>query len=163
LPVLLQDRYPENFSLGLLTTCGSLGLLFPPSLPMILYGIVGNRPDYPASIDELFVAGVLPGAFLVLLLSMYGLITALPANVARTPFSARELLSALRATLWELPLPVIVLVGIYGGYFTANQAAAITAVYAFIVQVFIYRDLSLFRDVPRVARESMVLVGAILV
>ena len=162
LPVLLDDRYPEKFSLGLLTTCGSLGLLFPPSLPMILYGIVANRPDYPASIDELFVAGVLPGLFLVLILAVYSIVTAIRAKVELIPFRISEVLHAVRETFWELPLPVIVLVGIYGGYVTANQAAAITAVYAFIVQVFIYRDLSLTRDIPRIARESMVLVGAIL-
>src|SRR5262249_43082278 len=77
LPVLLKDRYSENFSLGLLTSCGSIGLLFPPSLPMILYGIVANRPDYPANVDALFVAGVLPGAFLVTLLSVFGVFSAI--------------------------------------------------------------------------------------
>jgi C4-dicarboxylate transporter, DctM subunit len=162
LPVLLKDRYSENFSLGLLTSCGSVGLLFPPSLPMILYGIVANRPDYPASVDSLFIAGVLPGILLVSLLSAYGVFSAIRAGVELIPFSFSELLRAIRETIWELPLPVVVLVGIYGGYFTANQAAAITAVYAFVVQVIIYRDLHPIRDLPRVARESMVLVGAIL-
>jgi C4-dicarboxylate transporter, DctM subunit len=157
-PAMVRDRYPERYTLGLLTAGGSLGLLFPPSLPIILYGIVSQ-----VSIDQLFVAGVFPGIFLVVLLSVYGVFVGLRSGVELIPFSGRELLAATREALWEIPLPFIVLVGIYGGYFTANQAAAVTAVYAFVVQVFIYRDLRLLGDVPRVARDSMVLVGGILI
>jgi TRAP-type C4-dicarboxylate transport system permease large subunit len=157
LPVLLDDRYPENFSLGLLTTCGSLGLLFPPSLPMILYGIVANRPDYPANIDALFVAGVLPGLFLVLILSVYSIVTAIRAKVELIPFRISEVPSCGAGDiLGASPSGHRV-----GGHLRRLRHGRIRplpspAVYAFIVQVFVYRDLSLTRDIPRIARESMV-------
>ncbi|OFZ18162.1 MAG: C4-dicarboxylate ABC transporter [Bdellovibrionales bacterium GWB1_55_8] len=158
LPVLAADGYKEKFSIGLLTTSGSLGLLFPPSLPIIIYGLVSGT-----SIDQLFIAGLLPGLFIVILLSVYSMITAERSGVKRTEFSWRELGLATREFAWELPLPVVVIGGIYSGFFTATEAAAITAFYAFIVEVFIHRDLHLTRDIPRVMRESMILVGAILI
>ena len=158
MPVLIADGYKEKFAIGLLTTSGSLGLLFPPSLPIIIYGLVSG-----ASIDQLFIAGLLPGLFIVFLLSLYAVFTAKRAHLPTREFSMKELLDATREFAWELPLPVLVVGGIYSGIFTATEAAAITAFYAFVVEVFIYRDLHLIRDVPRVMRESMILVGAILI
>jgi C4-dicarboxylate transporter DctM subunit len=166
-PILREQHYSERFSLGLLTTSGSLGLLFPPSLPLILYGMVasnarsvgGGVPD--VSIDKLFVAGIIPGIVLVVLLSAYSVRK--NARTATIPFSWNNAMAALRASAWEVPLPFLILGGIYGGLFTATEAASITVVYVFIVEVFVYRDLSLTGDVPRVMRESVVLVGAILI
>jgi C4-dicarboxylate transporter DctM subunit len=156
-PILLKERYPEQFSLGLVTASGSIGLLFPPSLPIILFGFVAN-----VSIDQLFVAGLIPGILLIALLSAYSLRVSVKAQVPKTPFSWANLRSSLKAAAWELPLPFVVIGGIYGGAFTATEAAAITAFYAFVVEVFIYKDLHLVRDIPRVMKRSMVLVGAIL-
>ncbi|MBI3541143.1 MAG: TRAP transporter large permease subunit, partial [Deltaproteobacteria bacterium] len=156
-PILKKRGYPEGFSLGIVTCCGSLGLLFPPSLPLILYGIIAQ-----ADVDKLFIAGIIPGLLLVLLLGLYSVIAGAKAT-SRTKFKWKELFKAVRAAVWELPMPLLVLVGVYGGYTTASEAAAVAAFYVFIVEVFVYRDLKLKTDVPRVMKESMVLVGAILV
>jgi len=156
-PILLKENYPEQFSLGLVTASGSIGLLFPPSLPIILYGFVAG-----VSIDKLFVAGLIPGVLLIAFLSAYSLRVSIKAKVPKIPFHWKKVVTTLRAAAWELPLPFVVIGGIYGGAFTATEAAAITAFYAFVVEVFIYKDLHLFRDVPRVMKKSMVLVGAIL-
>ena len=157
-PVLIQEKYPERFSLGLMTTSGSLGLLFPPSLPIILYAIISE-----VSIDKLFIAGILPGIVLVVLLSLYAMRTATVAVIPRQKFSWKAIGAATKDAAWEIPLPFIILGGIYGGFFTATEAAAITAFYVFVVEVIVYRDLKLFSDVPRVMKESMLLVGAILI
>lgn len=167
-PVLRQENYPENFSLGLVTTSGSRGLLFPPSLPLILYGMVASMVTAQAgsfeivSVNQLFVAGILPGLLLIVILSLYSIRKGIVAGVPRTPFSWSNVWSAIRGAAWEIPLPFIIIIGIYGGFITATEAAAITAFYVFVVEVFIYRDLSLTRDLPRVMRESMLLVGAII-
>jgi len=157
-PVLLKEGYSEKFSLGLVTTSGSLGLLFPPSLPIILYGLVAK-----ISIDQLFLAGIVPGLLLIVLLSIYSIRRGVVLSVPRTPFHWKELFVALRETIWEIPLPFIIVGGIYSGTFTATEAAAVTAFYVLVVEVFIYRDLKLFSDVPRIMRESMLLVGGILI
>ncbi len=157
LPMLMNQKYPERFSLGLVTASGSIGLLFPPSLPIILYGLVAA-----VSIDQLFVAGALPGLVLVGVLMAYATRVSFKAKVPRIPFAWRTFFEAARAAAWEIPLPFIIIGGIYGGVFTAIEAAAITAFYVFVVEVFVYKDLSLSKDVPRVMKESMVLVGAIL-
>lgn len=154
-PILLKEAYPERFSLGLLTTSGSLGLLFPPSLPLILYGIVAQT-----DVNRLFIAGLLPGALLLFILSAFCLRAG--TRLRRTPFSAREAARALRAAGWEVPLAPLILGGIYAGYFTATEAAAVSAFYLLVVEVFIYRDLHPRRDLPRIMRESMILVGGIL-
>ncbi len=157
-PALIKQNYPEKFSLGLMTTSGSLGLLFPPSLPIILYSIVAS-----VSIDKLFLAGLVPGALLLIILSVYSIRTGIKAHVPRTPFTWKGAWKALVEAGWEAPLPVIVIGGIYGGFFTATEAAAVTAAYVLVVEVFIHRDISFFGELPKVIRESMILVGAILV
>ena len=157
LPALLQGKYPEKFSLGLVTNSGTLGLLFPPSLPIIIYAIVSK-----VQISQLFLAGLLPGILMVVLLSAFSIEKAIVADVPRTKFHAAQLLKAVREAMWELPLPLVVLGGIYSGYFAVSEAAAITAVYVFLVEVIIYRDIP-WRELPQVMRKSMVLVGGILI
>ncbi len=157
-PMLIKQGYPEKFTLGLITTTGSLGLLFPPSLPIILYGLIAK-----ISIDSLFKAGLLPGLFLLAVLSVYALITAKKAGIQKQPFSWLELKSAVRENAWEIPLPFLIIGGIYRGFFTASEAASIMTFYVLITEVFIHRELSLFKDIPKIAVKSMMLVGAIFV
>ncbi len=156
-PALIKERYPERFSLGLLTSSGSLGLLFPPSLPLIIYGIVSET-----NVDKLFIAGVVPGMLLVVMLSIYGMIRGGFAKVPRVRPSFGAVLLATKDAVWEIPIPFIILGGIYWGIFTASEAAAVIALYVLIIEVFIYRDIKL-RNLPKVMIESMVLVGGILI
>lgn len=156
-PALIRGKYPETFSLGLLTTSGTLGLLFPPSLPLIIYAIVAK-----VRIDQLFLAGILPGILLVLLLSLFSIHRAIKAQVPRTRFQASEIWNAVRGMIWEIPLPFVVIGGIYSGYFAVSEAASITAIYVLIVEVVINRDIQV-RELPQIMRKSIVLVGGILV
>jgi len=155
-PALKQDGYSDRFNLGLVTSSGSLGLLFAPSLPLILYGVVAE-----VSIDDLFRAGILPGLTMLVMLSGYSIWVNRDNRKPISNFSIREVGSALREAIWELPLPIVVLGGIYSGFFAVSEAAAITALYVFIVEVLINREIS-FRELPRIVREAMVLVGGIL-
>jgi tripartite ATP-independent transporter DctM subunit len=157
LPAMMRGRYSERFSLGLLTTSGTLGLLFPPSLPLIIYAIVAK-----VRIDHLFIAGLLPGLLLVLLLSAFCVYKSVRTDVPKTKFQFKELLTATREALWELPLPFVVLGGIYSGYFAVSEAAAITAVYVLFAEMVIYRDIR-FRELPEIMKKSMILVGGILI
>lgn len=176
-PMMVADGYPEKFSYGLITSSGSIGLLFPPSLPIILYGIVAMT-----SIDKLFMAGILPGLLMLTVLGAYSFFVARRARVERTKFELRPALEAIWLAKWELMVPVVVLVSIYGGFVTVAEASAIAALYVLIVEVFIFKDISIFpaRDgsaaggaeasegAPRahlgeVIEEAMVMVGAIMV
>ncbi len=161
-PALRQGGYPENFSLGLVTTSGSLGLLFAPALPLILYGVIAQQLGIgePFTIDDLFLAGVLPGLLMVVMLSGWSIWT--HRGQPTRPFSGRELAAAAREAAWEIPLPFVVLGGIYGGVFAISEAAAVTALYVLAVELLIRRDIP-FARLPGVVRESMVLVGAVLV
>ena len=160
-PALTHAGYRENFSLGLITTSGSLGLLFAPSLPLILYGIIVQQLGVgrPLTVDELFLAGILPGLLMLAVLSAWSIWSSRVQPLQS--FSWRESSQALREAIWELPLPFIVLGGIYSGYFAVSEAAAVTVMYVFIVEVLIYREIPLSK-LPSVVRESMVMVGAIL-
>jgi tripartite ATP-independent transporter DctM subunit len=157
LPVMMRARYSEMFSLGLLTTSGTLGLLFPPSLPLIIYAIVAR-----VRIDHLFIAGLLPGLLLILLLSSFSIYKSVRTDVPKTRFQFKELAGATREISWEVPLPFVVLGGIYSGYFAVSEAAAMTAVYVFLAEVVIYRDIRI-RQLPEIMKKSMILVGAILI
>jgi len=156
-PALKQDGYGDKFNLGLVTSAGSLGLLFAPSLPLILYGVIAEVP-----VDHLFLAGILPGLLMLLMLSGWSLWVNRAIRKPLSSFSFREVGSALRESIWELPLPVVVLGGIYSGFFAVSEAAAVTALYVVLVEVVILREIS-FRELPGIMRSSMVLVGAILV
>jgi tripartite ATP-independent transporter DctM subunit len=155
---LLSEKYPEKFSMGLLTSSGSLGLLFPPSLPIIMYGVVAQ-----ISIEKLFLAGLLPGILMIALLTAYSVFIGKRIRLPVVKFSWGNLGRSLRGAIWEIPLPFLVIGGIYGGFFTVTEAAVVTVVYVLIVEVFIYREIHLFRDVPQIIRESMLLVGGILI
>lgn len=156
-PALKEDGYPDNFNLGLVTTSGSLGLLFAPSLPLILYGIVAE-----VSIDNLFLAGILPGLLMLMMLSGWSLWVNRANRKPLATFSWRKVGASLRESIWELPLPVVVLGGIYSGFFAVSEAAAVTALYVLIVEVVIHREIKL-SELPRIMRESMLLVGGILI
>ena len=156
-PALTQAGYPERFNLGLVTSAGSLGLLFAPSLPLILYGVVAQQ-----SIDELFRAGVLPGLLMLIMLSGWSLWVNRHQRQPLSDFSWREVAGAMRESAWEIPLPVVVLGGIYSGLIGVSEAAAVTALYVVFVEVFMLREIPL-RELPRIMRESMLLVGGILV
>ena len=155
---LRHEGYRDDFALGLLTACGSLGLLFPPSLPIILYGVVAQIP-----IEDLFLGGILPGFLLLGLIAAYGLREGIVTKAVRTPFRLNELWGALNEAKWELLLPVIVLGAIFGGFATIVESAALVALYSLIIQCFVTRDLNLFRDTPRVLHHCAVLVGGVLV
>lgn len=157
-PMLVRDHYPDRFSLGLVTTSGSLGILFAPSLPLIVYGLVSQT-----RIDHLFIAGVLPGFLIILLLALYASIVGTRVRRPRQPPNLRIALETFWEAKWEILLLPLILIGIYGGFFTASEVAAIVAVYVLVVEVFVYRDLSLTRDVPRIMVESTVLVGSVLI
>lgn len=156
-PALSQAGYEPKFNLGLVTSAGSLGLLFAPSLPLILYGIVAQVP-----IDDLFLAGILPGMLMLVMLAGWSLWVNRGSAQPLAAFSGRKVAAALRESMWELPLPIVVLGGIYSGYFAVSEAAAVTALYAIVVEVFILREIPL-KQLPDIMRESMLLVGGILV
>jgi C4-dicarboxylate transporter DctM subunit len=157
LPALIAERYPERFSFGLLTASGSLGLLFPPCLPVILYAVVGGIP-----VDKMFLGGVLPGVILVLLMTGWAVRTGVLSGARRTSFSLAELGGAVWEAKWEILLPVIVLLGIFGGFATTVETAAMAVLYAFCVEVFVHRDVSLRRKFPEAGTESACLVGGFL-
>jgi C4-dicarboxylate transporter DctM subunit len=162
-PALTEAGYREKFSIGLVTSSGSLGLLLPPSLPLILYGIIAQQMDIGTNvaISDLFLAGIFPALLMVVLLSFWSLWENRRDRIPFTPFSSKEAVSALREAIWELPLPFFVLGGIYGGFFAISEAAAVTAMYVMIVEVFIYKEIKL-SQLPAIMRDSIVMVGGIL-
>jgi tripartite ATP-independent transporter DctM subunit len=158
LPALLGEGYRERFSIGLLTASGSLGLLFPLSLPLMLYGIVSQK----ASIEDLFIGGLLPGLLMLGLLAALGVREGLVTSAGRTPFRARAALAVLWEAKWELLLPVFVVGAFLGGVATLVESAPLAALYTVIVQRYIHRDLPTWPDVFRVAADCIALVGGVL-
>ncbi len=156
-PALVKARYPENFSLGLLTTSGSLGLLFPPSIPLIVYGIIAQTP-----VDKLFIAGIIPGTLLVVALSIYSYITGRHTLPPRKTFQWTDLLAVSRESIWELLLPLVIFGGIFSGRIAVSEAAALSVFYILIVEMVIHREIH-WRSLPKIIRDTMVLVGGILI
>lgn len=156
-PAMIREKYPEQFSLGLLTSSGSLGLLFPPSLPIIIFGVVGET-----SISQLFAAGFIPGILLIVLLGIYSTFIGLRAGVVRESLSFRKIIQTASDAKWELLIPVIVAVGIYGGFVTLGEMATLIVVYALVIEGIIHREIKL-RHLPVIMNHSMVLVGGILI
>ncbi len=159
LPALLREGYRERFSIGLLTASGSLGLLFPLSVPLILYAIVAQS----VAIEDLFIGGLLPGLLMLGLIAALGVREAVRVKANRPPFRLKEAGAAIWDAKWEMALPFVVLFALLGGYATTSESAALSALYAFIVQRFIHRDLATWRDVLRVASDCVALVGGVLV
>jgi tripartite ATP-independent transporter DctM subunit len=158
LPMLMKARYPERFSIGLINGSGSLGLLFPPSLPVILYAVYARN----VHIDSLFVGGFVPGILMVSMVSAWGVLQGIRCGAQRSKFSFAEARKAMWDAKWELAVPVIVLAGLFGGFGTMVEAGAITVVYCFIVECFVARGFSLSRDFPRVALECVTVMGGVL-
>jgi C4-dicarboxylate transporter, DctM subunit len=163
-PALVKAKYPQGYSLGLVTSSGSLGLLFAPSLPLILYGFVAGQlaTTPPVTMRDLFLAGILPGLLMIAVLSVHAMWIGRGLPRPEKGFDLAELWASLKESKWELPLPVIVLGGIYSGEFAASEAAAVTTLYVLIVTVLIKKEIS-FPKLPELMAEAMRLVGAILI
>ncbi len=157
-PALIKEGYRERFSLGLLTASGSLGLLLPPALPLILYAVVAERP-----MDDMFIGGLIPGLLLTTMIAAWGVREGRRSGARRTPFAAGAAMRALWIAKWELAMPVIVLGSIFVLRSTAVEAAAVTALYAIVVQSFIHRELPVGRDLVRVSTECLTIVGGVLI
>ena len=158
LPALKEEGYTDRFSVGLITSTGALGLLFPPCLPVILYGVMAG-----IAVDKMFLGGILPGSLLVLLVLAYALRAGMHAGLPRRPFSWAELGGALREATWELVLPLLVGLGIFGGFATMVETAALAVLYVFSVEFFVHRDISLRVDFPRIGAEAATLIGGVLI
>jgi C4-dicarboxylate transporter DctM subunit len=156
-PALLKERYQENFSLGLVTSAGSLGILIPPSIPMIIYAITVG-----VSVNKLFIAGVLPGIFIGLLLILFTILVQRKTDTERIPFRLQEVFQRSIHGFWAILLPFLILGGIYTGKFTATEAAAVAVVYAFVVEVFIHRETSI-KKIPSIITQAAVSMGTILI
>jgi len=164
LPVLMDAGYSERATLGLLTGSGGLGLLFPPSLPLILFAIVAgsNTTGAGVTIEKMFLAGLGPGVLLVGMAIWLGLRLGPKTTVACRGFDRAEAGRALWAAKWELLLPVVALAALFGGFATPVEAAAVTAFYAFVIETFFYRDYKGPREIARVMAECGLLVGGVL-
>lgn len=161
LPALLQDGYREKAALGLVTTGGNMGVLFVPSLPLILYAIIAQPISPSVTVQAVFRAGVLPGLLALAVLSLYGIRAGIHARIPRHPFRGRELAAALWEAKWEIPLPFVVLGGIYSGWLVASEAAVLTAAYVLVIEVLVYREIPVHR-LTLIVRDTVVLVGGVL-
>ena len=164
MPVLLAAKYSERSALGLLTGAGSLGMLFPPCLPPILYAIIASSGGQTSvTMEEMYKGGLLPGLLLVGVTIWWGVRQGPRIAAAeRQTFNVREAFAAAWAARWEILIPVVALSALFGGFATPVEAAAVTALYTFIVNVFITRDLKIIKDVPRVMTECGLLMGGVL-
>lgn len=174
-PALVKRGYPEKFSAGLVTSAGSLGILIPPSIPMIVYAIVdptglkdpvgytlSSVGGGDASVKDLFLAGAGPGMLIAFVFALYSVYIGRVLKVDRVPFEAKQILTTFKDGFWALNLPILILGGIYSGIFTPTQAAAVAVVYAAAVEFFIHRSIKL-DDIPRVFIDSAVLMGSLFI
>lgn len=162
-PMLREEGYSEGFSLGLVTAAGSLGLLFPPSLPVILYSVVAGSREMSAPADQLYVAGLLPGLLLVVLVALYGVWVGIRSNAARQRFAWRELGRSAWKAKWELLLPVVVVGLFLSGLTSLVETAAAALLYAILVEWLLTRDLHPLRGIPQALVKSSILTGAVLI
>jgi C4-dicarboxylate transporter, DctM subunit len=161
-PILREDGYPEGFSLGLVTASGSLGLLFPPSLPVILYSVVASTRNQTVAADDLYLAGLLPGLLLVVLTAFYGIVVGRRVERERTTFTWREVAASAWSAKWELALPIFIIVLFASGFASMVETAAAALAYAVVVECFIARDIHIFRELPEVLLKAAALMGAVL-
>src|SRR6266704_1527079 len=157
MPVLMGARYTEKDSLGLLTGAGSLGLLLPPCLPLIVYAIVAKVP-----IERMFLGALLPAFVMIAATALWGVRRGSKIATVKPTRDLREIRRALWDAKWELFMPIFASVALFSGLATPVEAAALTALYAFVIEVVIHRDLHPFRDIPRVMAECGLLIGGVL-
>ena len=157
-PALVAEGYPEGFSLGLVTASGSLGLLFPPSLPVILYGVVAG-----VAIDHLYIGGLLPGFLMIALVAAYGVFVGVRSKTPRPKFEAKAAAAALWGAKWDLGLPLIIIISVASGFATIVESAALGAAYAIVVELLVHRDVHPTRDLPRVLVHASTLVGSVVI
>jgi len=162
-PILRSEGYPEGFSLGLVTASGSLGLLFPPSLPVILYSVVASSRDQAVAADQLYLAGLLPGLLLVVLTAAYGVWMGKRVGPARQSFSLRELRAAAWGVKWELLLPVLLIALFVSGFTTMLETAAAALAYTVIIECFVMRDVHIFKALPGALVKASALMGSVLI
>ncbi len=162
-PMLRADGYPEDFSLGLVTAAGSLGLLFPPSLPVILYAVVASSAEMNVPADSLYLAGLLPGLLMVALVAAYGIAVGRRSQTSRQEFSFREAAASAWGAKWELGLPLFVITLFVSGLASMVETAAAAVAYAVVTQCFVTRDLSFLRGLPSALVKASALLGAVLV
>jgi len=161
LPALLRDGYREKAALGLVTSGGNMGVLFAPSLLLILYAVIAQPISGEVTVDALFRAGILPGLLALLVLCGYGVWAGLHAKIPRRPLELRELGAALWEAKWEIPIPFVVLGSIYSGWLVASEAAVLTAAYVLIVEVIIHREIPV-QQLTTIIRDAVLLVGGVL-
>jgi tripartite ATP-independent transporter DctM subunit len=155
--VLINSNYKRKFTLGLITASGSIGLLFPPSLPIIIYGVIAG-----VSIKDMFIGGLLPGVVMVLALVIFCIIFTSKNKIKRESFEIKEAFSALKSSMWEILLPVVIVSAYFGGLTTIVESAAIALVYSFVIEVFIHRDIE-FKRLPEIFLKAVVIIGGILI
>ena len=169
LPALVKAKYSQRFSLEVVTGSGAVGLLFPPALPLIVYAIIYGissahvESKAPFDIDKFLFAGIVPGLVLLGILSAYCIWQGARSKAPRKPLDLKEFGRAFWDAKWEVPIPFLIIAGLATGKMLIPESAALTALYVFVIEVFIYKDISIKRDLLRVAREAMTLVGAIFV
>lgn len=163
LPVLLKEGYDAKFSLGLVTTSGSLGLLLPPSIPLILYGIIVQQINIGEhfTLPQLFMAGLLPSLLMIALLAVWAVWANRHVTLEKTPFNGSEAIASMKAIAWELPLPLFILGGIFGGILAISEVAAATALYVLIVEVFVYKEIKPAK-LGYITGKAMQMLGGIL-
>ena len=161
-PALLKEGYKDKFSIGLITTSGSLGLLLPPAIPLILYAIIAQQMDIAdVSITDLFIAGLVPAFLMIIALYGYGLWANRDVSIPLVKFNKAEFYAALKEAKWELAIPVVILGGVFSGVLVISDAAAVTALYVLIIEVFVYKEVPL-KKLPKVMKDTMVMVGGII-
>ena len=157
MPMLIKDGFSKDFSLGLITVSGSIGLLFPPSLPLIIYGVTAG-----VSIKSIFLGGIIPGLLILIIVASWAIFSSKRQSVAVYDFKINNIKSALIESKWEIAIPFIIMFGIFGGYMTLVETAAISALYVLFITVVIYRDIS-FSKVGNILIDCCALIGGVLI
>jgi tripartite ATP-independent transporter DctM subunit len=157
-PALLREKYPESFAIGMITTAGALGALFPPSMLLIFYCIVARVP-----VEKALVAGIFAGLLTMLVLIAYSAYVGVRAGVPRAPFVLRAALRELWIAKWEIAIPVVLVATIASGLLRLQEASAFIALYVLAIEVLVYGDLDIRRDLPRIVVDSMTMLGAVMI